>query len=277
MYKSSAFVDSTNIAVLSAVMNGAYLFDLAIYRNDFLGTVHHLFGPVLLIWMRSSHSTFTPSDALVCRPLIMFVLFGASLSGTASSVAIFLLRIGKRYLKQETLYNSFAACLATLTLSTVLSCFINISYFHHVYQEAFARFSVSLLLPASWEAFECYLQWRWLFIFYSFEARFVAKPQTTQPSSIDGTILKRTSKTDDAHPPRRRHLTSLFPAATVTVLKVLAMVWTVLCAALFARIACEAVPQLAGGRGEALLVSALDRILDKLRHLDILESWLVKL
>ncbi len=214
------------------MVTGAYLFDLSIHRGDFLSTVHHCMGPALLLWIRISFSQFTSSDALVCRPLMMFVFFGAAVGGTASSAAVFLLRVGKKYLKKDALYQYFALCLAALTASTVLSCYMNVLYFLHVWQDAFAHFGFALLLPAIWEGFECYLQWRWLFRFYVFEKNFwgVTEKRDAGTSSLDikdAPVIKTSGS-------------SLFPRCTVPILKGLAVVWSGLLVAIYVKLAFEA-------------------------------------
>jgi hypothetical protein len=76
--------------ITSSLMTGSYLLDLSIHRDDVLSIIHHCMGPALLLWIRSSFSSFDSSDALICRPLMMFVFFGAGIGGTASSIAVLL-------------------------------------------------------------------------------------------------------------------------------------------------------------------------------------------
>ena len=206
-------------------MTGAYLFDLSIHRDDILSIIHHCMGPALLLWIRTSFSSFDSSDSLICRPLMMFVFFGAGIAGTASSSAVFLLRIGKNYMSSERLYRYFALCLATLTISTVLSCYLNTWYLLHAYQGLHECFGIAYIGPVTWEGFECYLQWRWLFRFHQFEKRF-----------WDG---EEGSKIDDSGSPSVEFLdpmknirslqavrASIFPSWTVPTLKFLTVGWS---------------------------------------------------
>lgn len=156
----------------SSLMTGAYLFDLSIHRDDILSIIHHCMGPALLLWIRTSFSAFDSSDALICRPLMMFVFFGAGLGGTASSISVLLLRIGKKYISPDKLYQYFASCLAVLTVSTVASCYLNTAYLLHTHDSLYGHFGILYSLPIIWEGFECYLQWRWLLRFHEFESKF---------------------------------------------------------------------------------------------------------
>ncbi|KAK0727148.1 hypothetical protein B0T26DRAFT_599864, partial [Lasiosphaeria miniovina] len=161
--------DTRNALVACALMTGAYLFDLIIYREDMLSVLHHMMGPALLVWTRTCFSSFTAADALVSRSLMMFVFFGAATGGIAATSGVFLLRVGKKYLARRRLYGCFALCVACLTVTTVLSCYVNVLYFLHTWDEAFAYFGWFAPLPVLWESFECYLQWRWLLRFYELE------------------------------------------------------------------------------------------------------------
>jgi hypothetical protein len=170
-------------------MTGAYLYDLFIHRDDILSIIHHCMGPALLLWIRASFSSFDSSDSLICRPLMMFVFFGAGIAGTASSSAVFLLRIGKNYMPSERLYRYFAPCLAALTISTVLSCYLNTWYLLHAYQGLYGHFGIAYIGPVTWEGFECYLQWRWLFRFHQLEKRFEEYSLSPGRPGIDVSFL----------------------------------------------------------------------------------------
>lgn len=218
--------------IASSIMTGAYLFDLIIYRQDVLSVLHHCMGPALLLWIRTCFSSFTSADALVCRSLMMFVFFGAATGGVAASSGVFLLRVGKKYLSREVLYKYFALSVASLTVTTVLSCYMNVYYFVHVWDQAFAYFGVWAVFPILWETFECYLQWRWLFRFYVFEAKFCQLPSEREARSPSPDILKDV-------PTPEMPCTTYFPRWTVPVLKVLTAAWTILLGVLYFNLAQE--------------------------------------
>lgn len=239
----------------SSLLTGAYLYDLTIHRPDLLSTLHHCMGPALLLWIRTSFATFSPEDAMGCRPLMVFVFFGASVGGTAASAASFLLRVGRRYLEPRRLYACFASCLAVLTASTVLSCFLSLLYIAVRFRELFAAFGLALALPGLWEAFECYLQWRWLFKFYELERKF-----WEQGDGADNNSHDNNNKTappvlpPSSIPVAKAKGSSAFPHGTEPALKGLAAVWTAVLAGVFVQLGTEAY-KIYGGTGSDLLLS----------------------
>lgn len=213
-------------------MTGAYLFDLMIYREDVFGVLHHCMGPALLLWTRLCFSSFTPADALVSRSLMMFIFFGAATGGVFASTGVFLLRVGKRYLDRHTLYKYFALCVAGLTVTTVLSCYLNVLYFLHTWDQAYAYFGLAAPLPIIWETFECYLQWRWLLRFYSIEANLCRGDRRSKDFSDDSdpTLEEVESK---------HEIPSAFPRGTVFILQALVWQWVVLLLYLYFKFARE--------------------------------------
>jgi len=226
-------------------MTGAYLFDLSIHRDDILSIIHHCMGPALLLWIRTSFSSFDSSDALICRPLMMFVFFGAGLGGTASSIAVLLLRVGKKYMSTEKLYQYFAPCLAVLTVSTVFSCYLNTAYLLHMHEGLYGHFGIWYLGPVIWEGFECYLQWRWLLRFHDFDRKFFdVKTKPKQLVSVSPTVdigianaveSSQAKELDSVSPPADMRNSfdfpqaariSFFPSWMVPCLKVLTGVWS---------------------------------------------------
>lgn len=219
-------------------MTGAYLFDLSIHRDDILSIIHHCMGPALLLWIRASFSSFDSSDSLVCRPLMMFVFFGAGIAGTASSSAVFLLRIGKHYMSSERLYRYFASCLTVLTISTVMSCYLNTWYLLHAYRGLYGYFGVAYIGPVAWEGFECYLQWRWLFRFYQLEKRFWdekkgAKIAESSSPSVESIYPMKHIRSPEAV------RASVFPSWTVPSLKIFTIGWSVIFAVVVWKLACS--------------------------------------
>jgi hypothetical protein len=222
----------------SSLMTGAYLYDLFIHRDDILSIIHHCMGPALLLWIRASFSSFDSSDSLICRPLMMFVFFGAGIAGTASSSAVFLLRIGKNYMPSERLYRYFAPCLAALTISTVLSCYLNTWYLLHAYQGLYGHFGIAYIGPVTWEGFECYLQWRWLFRFHQLEKRFwdgkkgskIADSGSPSVTPLDSMKNIRSLQAVRA---------SMFPSWTVPTLKFLTVGWLLILTVVVWKLACS--------------------------------------
>ena len=232
-------------------MTGSYLLDLCVERPDILSTIHHCMGPALLLWMRTSSSTFTSSDALVCRILILFVFFGACIGGSASSGAIFLLRAGKRYLDRVTLYKYYALCLAVLTTSTVTSCFVSVLYISYWFTWSYSTFGNALLLPILWEGFECLLQWRWLFRYHEFESRFWQGATSSRngppsPSEKLGstTVGSVTTGAEDIPVIAFGYDKSVFPSQTVSFLKFLVVIWSGIYVSLYVQIIAGCTPGL---------------------------------
>ncbi|KAK3327465.1 hypothetical protein B0T19DRAFT_441444 [Cercophora scortea] len=223
-------LDTQRTLIACSLMTGAYGFDLIIYREDILSVLHHCMGPALLFWTRTCFSSFSSADALVSRSLMMFVFFGAATGGIAATAGVFLLRVGKTYLRRATLYRYFSLCVASLTVATILSCYMNVLYFLQVWEEAFSYFGWFAPVPVIWETFECYLQWRWLLRFYELEAK-LRQPKdgkgkrSASPDSDDQIVQADASSTE--------HIPSMFPRWTVPLVKLLVWQWIALCAALW--------------------------------------------
>ncbi|KAL6803475.1 hypothetical protein J3E68DRAFT_446095 [Trichoderma sp. SZMC 28012] len=224
--------DTQRSLIACSLMTGAYLFDLMIYREDFFGILHHCMGPALLVWTRLCFSSFTPADALVSRSLMMFIFFGAATGGVFASAGVFLLRVGKRYLERGTLYKYFVICVAGLTVTTVLSCYLNVLYFLHTWDAAYVYFGLAAPLPIIWETFECYLQWRWLLRFYSIEAKLCRGDRRPKDFSDESE-----STSDEAVIEYK--IPSAFPRGTVFMLQVLVWQWVVLLLWLYFKFAKE--------------------------------------
>ncbi|KAK0635780.1 hypothetical protein B0T17DRAFT_612598 [Bombardia bombarda] len=223
-------IDTQRTLIACSLMTGAYLFDLIIYRDDVLSILHHCMGPALLIWTRTCFSSFTSSDALVSRSLVMFVFFGAATGGIAASGGVFLLRVGKTCLPRADLYRYFASCVASLSVTTVLSCYMNVLYFLQNWDDAWAYFGLFMVLPLIWETFECYLQWRWLLRFYEIEDKLrqpkaCREKRSASPDSDDQITL-----VDDM---AGETIKSMFPTWLVPLLKLMVCQWMVLAAALW--------------------------------------------
>ncbi|EHK21650.1 uncharacterized protein TRIVIDRAFT_59887 [Trichoderma virens Gv29-8] len=224
--------DTQRSLIACSLMTGAYLFDLMIYREDFFGILHHCMGPALLLWTRLCFSSFTSADALVSRSLMMFIFFGAATGGVFASAGVFLLRVGKRYLERSSLYKYFALCVAGLTVTTVLSCYLNVLYFLHTWDAAYGYFGLAAPLPIIWETFECYLQWRWLLRFYSIEAKLCRGDQRP----------KDYSDMSDSTPDEGtvwHEIPSAFPKETAFILRALVWQWVVLLLCLYFKFAKE--------------------------------------
>ncbi|KAL6872292.1 hypothetical protein HDV57DRAFT_511637 [Trichoderma longibrachiatum] len=219
-------VDTQRSLIACSMMTGAYLFDLMIYREDVFGVLHHCMGPALLLWTRLCFSSFTSADALVSRSLMMFIFFGAATGGVFASAGVFVLRVGKKYLKRDILHRYFALCVAGLTATTVLSCYLNVLYFLHTWDQAYAYFGLALPLPIVWETFECYLQWRWLLRFYSIEDQLRRGDRRSKDYSDKSDHSRRVSD-------YTQELPSAFPRGTLSVLRVLVCQWVLLLCCLY--------------------------------------------
>ncbi|KAL7815097.1 hypothetical protein V8C26DRAFT_435828 [Trichoderma gracile] len=214
-------VDTQRSLIACSLMTGAYLFDLMIYREDVFGVLHHCMGPALLLWTRLCFSSFSSADALVSRSLMMFIFFGAATGGVFASAGVFILRVGKKYLERRTLHRYFALCLVGLTATTVLSCYLNVLYFLHTWDQAYGYFGLAIPLPLIWETFECYLQWRWLLRFYSIEDELRRGHRGSKTFSDESDDTCRAADTEQEIP-------SAFPRGTVSVLRVLIWQWVLL-------------------------------------------------
>ena len=84
-------------------MAGAYLYDVMIGHMDVLATIHHVMAPGLIIWIRSSYATNTPSDALMNRLLATLVFFGAAIGGTICLGLTLCFRLFKFTMNRRTL------------------------------------------------------------------------------------------------------------------------------------------------------------------------------
>ncbi|KAK0635779.1 hypothetical protein B0T17DRAFT_57256 [Bombardia bombarda] len=167
--------DDTARSLLScAILTGSYIVDLTVTRSDKGSTLHHCMGPALLVWIRASFSSFTPHDALLCRLLMQFVFFGATISGATTTTLVFLYQFRKTWFADSKTsskgYLSFILLLPVLGMSTVVSTFYCTGYIHFWFPELTAHFSGCMyLLPLTWVLVECGMQWRWLLWFYTFE------------------------------------------------------------------------------------------------------------
>ncbi|KAK3377976.1 hypothetical protein B0H63DRAFT_547624 [Podospora didyma] len=262
--------DTSNSLFACALMTGAYLFDLIIYREDILSILHHCMGPALLLWTRTCFSTFLPADALVSRSLQMFVFWGAATGGIAATSGVFLLRVGKKYLARRQVHQYFSYCVAFLTITTVLSCYMNVLYFLHTWNQAFAYFGPWIApLPVIWETFECYLQWRWLLRFYDLEAK-LRVPKTSSAAAAasekDGGNNRLRSASPDSSSDDQMvsastdpaPIVSLFPAKTVPCIRMLVWQWIVLLGALWFKLIQDSYLSLAGMREVEGSVAAQD-------------------
>lgn len=128
-------------------------------------------GPALLLWIRLCFSSFTSSDALLCRLLIQFVFFGATISGATTTALVFLYQFRKTWFRSSTssAYFYFTLLLPVLALSTIASTFYCTIYLLVWFDEAFAYFGHWGYLPLGWVLVECGMQWKWLMWFYNFD------------------------------------------------------------------------------------------------------------
>lgn len=128
-------------------------------------------GPALLLWIRLCFSSFTSSDALLCRLLIQFVFFGATISGATTTTLVFLYQFRKTWFRSSTsnAYLFFTLLLPVLALSTIASTFYCTTYLLVWFDEVFAYFGHWGYLPLGWVLVECGMQWKWLMWFYNFD------------------------------------------------------------------------------------------------------------
>ncbi|KAL7781924.1 hypothetical protein V8C43DRAFT_327644 [Trichoderma afarasin] len=163
--------DTTNSLLSCAILTGAYIIDLTVTRNDKAATLHHIMGPALLLWIRLCFSSFTSSDALLCRLLIQFVFFGATISGATTTTLVFLYQFRKTWFRSSTsnAYVFFTLLLPVLALSTIASTFYCTTYLLVWFDEVFAYFGHWGYLPLGWVLVECGMQWKWLMWFYNFD------------------------------------------------------------------------------------------------------------
>ncbi|KAL6697044.1 hypothetical protein J3F84DRAFT_394536 [Trichoderma pleuroticola] len=163
--------DTANSLLSCAILTGAYIIDLTVTRNDKAATLHHIMGPALLLWIRLSFSSFTSSDALLCRLLIQFVFFGATISGATTTTLVFLYQFRKTWFRSSTgnAYLYFTLLLPVLALSTIASTFYCTTYLLVWFDEVFAYFGHWGYLPLGWVLVECGMQWKWLMWFYNFD------------------------------------------------------------------------------------------------------------
>ncbi|KAH0494653.1 hypothetical protein TgHK011_008244 [Trichoderma gracile] len=139
--------------------------------NDKASTLHHVMGPALLLWIRLCFSSFTSSDALLCRLLIQFVFFGATISGATTTALVFLYQFRKTWFRSSTsnAYYYFTLLLPVLALSTIASTFYCTIYLLVWFDQVFAYFGRWGYLPLGWVLVECGMQWKWLMWFYKFD------------------------------------------------------------------------------------------------------------
>lgn len=176
-------------------------------------------GPVLLLWIRISYSTFTPADALLCRLLMSFVFFGAVFSGSATSSLTFIYFFRKVWFKAEQKADSnkayiyFTAFLPVLALSTILGNFYVTLYLHAWFDELFDHFGHWGYLPLFWVLLECSMQWRWLFWFLRREVQYGHEfAQVGQGEQADRSLLPTAN-------------IWWLPSWRFTVLKILTVTW----------------------------------------------------
>ncbi|EGR44508.1 uncharacterized protein TRIREDRAFT_112114 [Trichoderma reesei QM6a] len=164
--------DDTATSLTScAILTGSYIIDLTVTRNDKASTLHHVMGPALLLWIRLCFSSFTSSDALLCRLLIQFVFFGATISGATTTALVFLYQFRKSWFRSSTsnAYYCFTLLLPVLAFSTIASTFYCTIYLLVWFDEVFAYFGHWGYLPLGWVLIECGMQWKWLMWFYKFD------------------------------------------------------------------------------------------------------------
>ncbi|EHK21649.1 uncharacterized protein TRIVIDRAFT_52965 [Trichoderma virens Gv29-8] len=163
--------DTANSLLSCAILTGSYIIDLTVTRNDKAATLHHMMGPALLLWIRLSFSSFTSSDALLCRLLIQFVFFGATISGATTTTLVFLYQFRKTWFRSSAsnAYFYFTLLLPVLALSTIASTFYCTTYLLVWFEEVFAYFGHWGYLPLGWVLVECGMQWKWLMWFYNFD------------------------------------------------------------------------------------------------------------
>ncbi|KAK3377977.1 hypothetical protein B0H63DRAFT_478485 [Podospora didyma] len=165
--------DDTARSLLScAILTGAYIVDLTVTRTDKFATLHHVMGPALLLWIRTCFSSFTSSDALLCRLLIQFVFFGATISGATTTTLVFLYQFRKTWFQsaEGNAYLYFTTLLPVLTLTTMISTFYCTIYIHAWFDELLNYFGHPWgYAPLAWVMLECGMQWKWLLWFYGFE------------------------------------------------------------------------------------------------------------
>ncbi|KAK3327463.1 hypothetical protein B0T19DRAFT_484568 [Cercophora scortea] len=150
--------DDTARSLLScAILTGAYIIDLSVTRNDKGSTLHHCMGPALLLWIRLSFSSFTSSDALLCRLLMQFVFFGATISGATTTSLIFLYQFRKSWFPSSAsnAYLYFTLLMPVLVVSTAASTFYCSAYLHAWYGELHDYFGHWGYLPLAWVVVEC--------------------------------------------------------------------------------------------------------------------------
>ncbi|KAL6872291.1 hypothetical protein HDV57DRAFT_524616 [Trichoderma longibrachiatum] len=154
-----------------AILTGSYIVDLTVTRSDKASTLHHVMGPALLLWIRLCFSSFTSSDALLCRLLIQFVFFGATISGATTTALVFLYQFRKTWFRSSTsnAYFYFTLLLPVLAFSTIASTFYCTIYLLVWFDKIFAYFGHWGYLPLGWVLIECGMQWKWLMWFYKFE------------------------------------------------------------------------------------------------------------
>lgn len=128
-------------------------------------------GPALLLWIRLCFSSFTSSDALLCRLLIQFVFFGATISGATTTTLVFLYQFRKTWFRSSnsSAYFYFTLLLPVLAFSTISSTFYCTTYLLVWFDEVFAYFGHWGYLPLGWVLVECGMQWKWLMWFYNFD------------------------------------------------------------------------------------------------------------
>ena len=151
----------------SAIMAGSYAYDLTIERADVLSLIHHLMGPGMLFWIRSSFSSYTSADAVMNRLLLSFVFFGAGVGGSLTTLMLVLMKLVKTQISKETLYVSVSVLSWVLTVNTFISTMFGSSYMLWWDDELVRYWGHYCFIPLFLSGFEFYLQWRWALRFQS--------------------------------------------------------------------------------------------------------------
>ena len=121
----------------------------------------HCMGPALLIWTRTSFSTFTPADALLCRLLMSFVFIGGTVSGATTTALTFLFQLRRVWFQSRTwgasknAYFYFTLLLPVLAFSTITGTFYATAYLNYWFDELVEYFGYWGYLPLSALLLEC--------------------------------------------------------------------------------------------------------------------------
>lgn len=155
----------------SAIMAGAYCYDLTIERADILSLIHHCFGPAMLIWIRIQFSSYTMTDAPMIRLLISFVFFGATMGGSLTTCILSILNLFKPHMSKHLLHTSVSIFVWALFINTFIATTWGSLYMTVWETPLFAYWGYYCLIPMALSGFEYYLQWRWAFKFQTIQDR----------------------------------------------------------------------------------------------------------